>query len=309
MSQSPSPLPASPKVGFVVIGRNEAARLPTCLASIMVHGYPTVFVDSGSTDGSADLARKMGCSVVELRLEQGFTAARARNAGFARLRFIDPAITLVQFVDGDCELAKGWPPAAIAALLCDPRIAAVCGRRRERAPDSSPYNRLCDLEWNTSVGDTHSCGGDAMIRADAFAGVGGFRPSLIAGEEPELCFRLRQAGWTIQRIPDEMTLHDAAMSRFGQWWKRNRRNGHAIAEAFSDPTRDDPGLRRTFISNVLWALPLAWPLWPLLWWRIFRRYDAQTANLMVLAKLPHFQGQLAYFIRAKRNIFKIIEYK
>ncbi|NOW46448.1 GT2 family glycosyltransferase [Novosphingobium sp. SG751A] len=309
MSPPPTPSLPSPALGVVVIGRNEAARLPGCLASIIAHGYPIIYVDSGSTDGSADLARAMGCSIVELAPEHGFTAARARNAGFARLRSLDPAVVLVQFIDGDCEMVDGWPTAAIATLLGNPRIAAVCGRRRERHPHSSPYNRLCDLEWNTSLGETHSCGGDALVRADAFAAVGGFCPSLIAGEEPELCFRLRQAGWTIHRIADEMTLHDAAMDRFGQWWKRNRRNGHAIAQAFSDPARDDPGLRRTFISNIVWALPLAWPLWPLLWWRIFQRHDAQTANLMVLAKLPHFLGQLAYFMKAKKNNFKIIEYK
>jgi len=300
---------SEPTLGVVVIGRNEALRLPACLASIMQHHCPTVFVDSGSSDGSAGLARKLGCIVVELDREGGYTAARARNAGFTRLRSLYPALALVQFVDGDCELASDWLHAAVATLKQNSAIAVVCGRRRERFPHASPYNRLCDREWNTSIGDTHSCGGDALMRADAFAAVGGFKPSLIAGEEPEMCFRLRHAGWTIRRIDVEMTLHDAAMTRFGQWWKRNRRSGHAIAEAFADPARDDPGLKRIFISNILWAIPLAWPFWPLLWWRVYRRYDAQTANLMVLAKLPHLQGQLEYLIGSKKIEHKLIEYK
>lgn len=296
-------------LGAVVIGRNEALRLPTCIASIPAQVSTTVFVDSGSSDGSADLARKLGCIVVELDQASGFTAARARNAGFARLMEIQPAVTLVQFVDADCELAVGWIDAGVGRLRQAPWVGAVCGRRRERYPQSSRYNRLCDLEWNTPVGETHSCGGDVLMRAEAFAAVGGYKPSLIAGEEPELCYRMRQAGWAIHRIAAEMTLHDAAITRFGQWWQRNRRNGHAIAEAFADTGRDDPGLTRTLISNILWALPPAWLLWPLLWWRIFRRYDAQTANLMVLAKLPHLQGHIDYWIRSRTNQYKLIEYK
>ena len=42
----------------------------------------------------------------------------------------------------------------------------------------------------------------------------GFNATLIAGEEPELCLRLRQKGWEIWRLDAEMTLHDAAMTKF-----------------------------------------------------------------------------------------------
>src|SRR5664280_804375 len=41
-------------------------------------------------------------------------------------------------------------------------LAVVCGRRRERNPDASIYNRLCDLEWDTPIGETLSCGGDSL---------------------------------------------------------------------------------------------------------------------------------------------------
>lgn len=298
-----------PTLGAVIIGRNEAKSLPVCIASIRAKIDTAIYVDSGSTDESVSLARNMGCIVVELDHNHGFTAARARNAGFARLMEVQPATELVQFIDGDCELADGWLDAAIDNMLHASGLGAVCGRRRERYPQASRYNRLCDIEWNTPVGETHSCGGDVLMRADAFASVGGFKPSLIAGEEPELCYRLRRAGWKVQRIAAEMTLHDAAITRFGQWWQRNRRNGHAIAEAFADAGRDDPGLKRTFFSNVLWALPLSWPLWPLLWWRVSRRHDAQAAHLIVLAKLPHFQGQVEYLINSINNRYNLIEYK
>lgn len=217
-------------VGAVAIGRNEGERLRACLRSLVERAKTVVYVDSGSTDGSAELARSMGVEVVELDMTIPFTAARARNSGYERLREIRSDVRYVQFVDGDCEVVDGWIETARARLEERPELAAVCGRRRERHPDSSIYNRLCDIEWDTPVGDALACGGDSMMRAKAFDEVGGFDPTLIAGEEPELCVRYRARDWKIERLDHEMTLHDAAMTRFSQWWKRNMRAGHAFAE-------------------------------------------------------------------------------
>jgi GT2 family glycosyltransferase len=219
-------------VGAVAIGRNEGERLVKCIESLRGVVHTLVYVDSNSTDGSAERARALGCEVVDLDLCVPFTAARARNAGYERLRELsDPAY--IQFVDGDCEVVGGWLPRARARLIERPELAVVCGRRRERFPDASVYNRLCDIEWDTPIGDALACGGDAMMRASAFREVGGFDASLIAGEEPELCVRLRRAGWKIERLDAEMTLHDAAMTRFTQWWRRTKRSGHAFAEGAS----------------------------------------------------------------------------
>ena len=218
-------------VGVVAIGRNEGDRLRACLASARRDCGAVVYVDSGSSDSSVPLARSLGVHVVELDLSTPFTAARARNEGFAQLRAVDPAVDLVQFVDGDCEIVAGWIDKAVGALAADAKTAIVCGRRRERFPSASIYNRLCDLEWNTPVGVALACGGDAVVRVAAFEQVGGYDPTVIAGEEPEMCVRLRHAGWTVRRIDGEMTRHDAAITRFGQWWKRTVRNGHAYAQA------------------------------------------------------------------------------
>ncbi len=217
------------RFGIVAIGRNEGERLRRCLRSLPVPAR-VVYVDSGSTDGSDIWARDFGAEVVHLDISTRFTAARARNAGFLRLTELAPQITYVQFIDGDCEMADGWPAAAIAFLQNHADVAAVFGRRRERSPDWSIYNRLCDWEWDGPVGEARACGGDVMMRAAPLKATGGYRESLIAGEEPELCVRLRAAGWRIWRLNAEMTLHDAAMTRFSQWWKRNMRSGYAFAE-------------------------------------------------------------------------------
>lgn len=217
-------------VGFVAIGRNEGERLIACLRSLPATGAgDIVYVDSGSTDDSAAAAAHLGARVVALDMTTPFTAARARNAGARRL-IDDKAPRYIQFIDGDCVLAEGWIARASAFLDCHPDVAVVCGRRRERFPEKSLYNRLCDLEWETPVGETLACGGDALIRAEALIAAGFYNDGLVAGEEPELCVRLRARGCKIRRLDAEMTLHDAAMTKFSQWWTRAKRAGHAYAE-------------------------------------------------------------------------------
>jgi GT2 family glycosyltransferase len=217
-------------VGIVVIGRNEGERLRRCFESVRGESASIVYVDSGSTDDSVAMARSLAVEVVELDRSIPFTAARARNAGVDRLMSLYPSTDLVLFVDGDCEIRAGWIAAARHAFAADPKLAAVAGRLRERFPQASIYNRLCDMEWDASPGAASSVGGIAVVRAAAFRDVAGFNPRIIAGEEPELCVRLRRAGWKIARLDAEMALHDAAMTRFSQWWKRAVRAGHAYAE-------------------------------------------------------------------------------
>lgn len=222
-------LQALEAVGAIVIGRNEGERLKCCLRSLSTVNS-VIYVDSGSTDGSARWAKENGgAEVVALDLSLPFTAARARNRGFERLQEIAPQLEYVQFIDGDCELVGSWAPEAVAFLESHPNVGAVCGRRRERHPEKSIYNWLCDQEWEGTPGEVRACGGDVMVRTAAFDSVKGYREDMIAGEEPEMCVRLRRAKWRIWRLDAEMTLHDAAMTRFSQWWKRTFRSGYAFA--------------------------------------------------------------------------------
>ncbi|PZQ51498.1 MAG: glycosyl transferase [Rhodovulum sulfidophilum] len=217
-------------VAAVVIGRNEGARLRDCLASVIGVAGPVIYVDSGSTDGSPARAQAMGAEVVLLDLDRPFTAARARNAGLAALRARPaPPPEYVQLIDGDCVLRPDWIARARAFLDAHPDVAIACGRRRERFPGTSVYNRICDREWDTPPGEARACGGDALARFAPVVAIGGYRSDLIAGEEPELCVRLRASGWRVWRIDAEMCWHDAAMTRFRQWWRRSRRAGYAFA--------------------------------------------------------------------------------
>jgi glycosyltransferase involved in cell wall biosynthesis len=217
-------------VGVVIIGRNEGARLLACIDSLSACMPQVVYVDSASTDHSVQDAKNLGAHVVSLDMTQAFTAARARNTGFDTIISLFPHIKFVQFVDGDCIVDPKWISTGFDFLINNAKTAVVCGRRRELYPYQSVYNNLCDLEWNTSVGEAKACGGDALMRVEVLKQVGGYRNSLIAGEEPELCIRIRQAGYVIWRLDAEMTLHDAAITKFSQWWKRTTRAGYAYAE-------------------------------------------------------------------------------
>ncbi|HEY6515272.1 MAG TPA: glycosyltransferase, partial [Steroidobacteraceae bacterium] len=196
-------------LGVVVIGRNEGERLRRCLDSLGALMSRTVYVDSGSTDDSVTMSRARGASVVELDRKIPFTAARARNEGYRRLFELHPALEFVFFVDGDCEVAAQWPSAAVRFLAQRQWVAAVWGRVRERYPERSIYNLLCDMEWQSfQLGETTACGGIVVMRSRAFRQVKGFESRLICGEEPELCVRLRRAGWQIWHVDTEMILHD-----------------------------------------------------------------------------------------------------
>ena len=318
-------------VDAVVIGRNEGARLVACLASLRGVVRRVVYVDSGSTDGSIAAAQAAGAEVVALDLARPFTAARARNAGLQALAADPP--DLVQLVDGDCSVDPGWIATAVAFLDSHAQAVVVCGRRRERFPGASIWNRLADREWDTPVGPARACGGDALMRHAAVQAAGGYRESLIAGEEPELCLRLIRAGGQVWRIDAAMTLHDAAMTRMAQWWRRNRRAGHAFAEGAA---LHGAGPERHWVVEtrraILWgaavplvALPaglvhpaglvilLAWPLQVLRlgWrWRHEGRAGWEAALFTVIGKLAEAQGVIGFWLDRLRGRRRgLIEYK
>ncbi|MET0374275.1 MAG: glycosyltransferase [Rhizorhabdus sp.] len=217
-------------IAAVVIGRNEGPRLDRCLASL--NGLRAVYIDSGSTDGSAARARAAGLDVIELDRGDGYTAARGRNAGLDRL-VADPDIAYIQMVDGDCILDAGWIAAGAAALDADPALGAVFGQLREARPEESVYAWLCDVEWAVPPGPASLFGGNVLLRADAVRAVGRYRPAMIAGEDPDYAIRLGGAGWQIACLADPMAVHDAAMTRFGQWWRRSIRAGHGFAMLYA----------------------------------------------------------------------------
>ncbi len=324
------------RIGVVAIGRNEGQRLIRCLQSVIGRSV-VVYVDSGSSDDSVAAARSLGAEVVELDMSIPFTAARARNAGFARLQELNPEVEYVQFTDGDCDVAPGWLERATEELDRRPELGAVCGRLRERFPEASIYNRLCDIEWDIPLGEIKACGGNSFVRATAVNQVGGYNPGLIAAEDDEFCLRLRRAGWKIVRLLDDMATHDAAMTRAKQWWKRAMRCGFAYANGAALHGR---GPERHFVRErrriVVWGLgvpttaaALAWPtggvslallaLYPIQLARTYRGLRTRVshrghalayATSCVIGKFPQAIGLIKFYLGQARGApARLIEYK
>jgi glycosyltransferase involved in cell wall biosynthesis len=330
-------------IGVVAIGRNEGERLRRCLATLTPFAVPVVYVDSGSSDGSVELAQGMGAFVVQLDDTIPFTAARARNAGFQCLLQANPTIRFVQFLDSDCEVSRGWFEVAVPYLQSESEIAVVCGRRRERFPNASLYNRLIDLEWDTPVGALESCGGDALMKAELFAAVGRFDETIAAGEEPEYCHRLIQAGYRIARIDAEMTMHDASILLFRQWWRRHQRSGYGgldVQSRFGVKLFD-----RELFSARVWTIGFvilvllacvvggfargslgcwmgvmaAVAIWSLQTLRVSRNYQRKgfrwtfalrAGVISMLVKWANLIGQLRYYQDRRHGRFsRLIEYK
>jgi GT2 family glycosyltransferase len=304
--------------GFVVIGRNEGARLEQCLRSVLAVSPRVVYADSASTDGSVELAKGLGAAVVILPQDGKLTAARGRNSGYVELKARFPDCTTVQFLDGDCILQPGWVQQALAFMGDNPNVAVVCGRRFEARPDASIYNALCDEEWNTPVGEATECGGDALVRCEAFEQVGGYRSNLLAGEEPDMSARMRAVGWKIWRIDASMTEHDARILTLRQWWRRTQRGGFGYAQVWQATKALPQRLYgRQLRSAFLWAIvlpvavvsiavvakqPLALLAIPVLYALQLARIAARSrgrakwtrASLILLAKIPEAFGAARY---------------
>jgi cellulose synthase/poly-beta-1,6-N-acetylglucosamine synthase-like glycosyltransferase len=215
-------------LSVIVVGRNEGLRLARCLESIRDMCCPDVqveliYVDSDSNDGSMQRAERYGANVIEL-CGGKLSAARARNAGWQAA-----SAPFVFFLDGDTIVDRDFVARALLEFE-NPRVMVVTGHRREIHPEASIYNRVLDLDWLFEPGFAEYCGGDAIMRRTALEQTGGFNASLIAGEEPDLCWRIRSNGGRILHIDAAMTGHDLAMVNWRQYCRRAIRTGHAYAE-------------------------------------------------------------------------------
>ena len=257
MNVSAPTRPTRPTLSVVIIGRNEGERLVRCLDSVRAMHVPEgeveiLYVDSASTDGSPQRAESLGATVITVHPQRP-TAALGRNAGWRAA-----SAPCVLFLDGDTILQPDFVLTALHAFS-DPQIGVVWGHRREIHPEASVYNRVLDLDWVYPPGPSAFCGGDALMRRSVLEEVGGYDETLIAGEEPEMCQRLRSRGHEILHIDQPMTGHDLAMTRWAQYWKRATRAGHAYAEV-AERSRDTAlplwqhEVRHHLVRGIFWLL-------------------------------------------------------
>lgn len=322
-------------VSVVIIGRNEGQRLIKCIQSVQSadwkeHSYELIYVDSNSSDGSLQHAQDLGANAAKLD-DPSPSAGKARNLGWRMAK-----APLIMFLDGDTQLHPNFINHALSVIK-DPELCATFGRLKEVHPEKSIYIRVMDLDWVFPLGKTLFFGGNVLVRRCAIASVDGFDPTLKAGEEPEMCARLRAGGWKIEHIDVPMATHDLAITTFKAYWLRAYRSGIAYAEvAERMRMRGDPlwqhDAKRDFRHGLLFTLmPLVMLLHPLVILLVLLAAVAVLARTakrcawkapgqtllcwqysvhVMLQKIPAFFGQLQW-LRAKfmNTQIKMVEYK
>jgi acetyltransferase-like isoleucine patch superfamily enzyme/glycosyltransferase involved in cell wall biosynthesis len=292
MDQPPSP--AGPTVSVVIIGRNEGERLRRCIESVIAANWQDVpydiwYVDSKSTDDSVGVATRLGARCLVLD-DSSPCAAKARNLGWNAA-----SGEYILFLDGDTQLHAAFVKQALQTLS-DPSLCAAWGHRRESDPGQSIYTRVLDLDWVYPPGRTLYFGGDVLVRRQALAQVGGFDPTLKAGEEPEMCARLRARGWLIEHLDVPMTLHDLAVRSLRAYALRCYRGGIAYAEvAYRMKGLGDSLWQRESVRD--WSQGLLYALFPFL--LLVAILISVPAGLLLLASASCVIGRTAWRCRWK----------
>ncbi|GIJ47572.1 glycosyl transferase [Virgisporangium aliadipatigenens] len=213
-------------ITIVLATRNRAARLGATLERLraLPGRPPVIVVDNASTDATAAVAAGAGARVLRMRRNAGATA---RNVG---VRAADTP--LVAFADDD----SWWAPEALvrarAHFASHPRLGLLAARTlvgpQERLDPVSaqlaaaPLGTAPDLPGPSVLGFL-ACA--AVVRREAFLGVGGFDPVVFfMGEESRLAYDLLAAGWGLAYRPDVVAHHHPAGGGGADKRKLARRN-------------------------------------------------------------------------------------
>jgi len=239
-----------PLISVVVIGINISEKVVNCLKSVKKSNYPNleiIYVDGGSSDDSVKKVRKLGnIKIIELKQENP-APGRQRNEGWKNSK-----ADLVQFLDGDTILDPDWLINAIYEIK-DKKVA-VCGYRRELYPNKNFYNFITDFDWGKSVGEIENIGGDILIKKSVLYECEGFDNNLIAGENSELSFKIKDKGYSIIRIDRNMTNH-AELNNFKRYFWRIFRHGYGHAEvAIKFYKKNNTKLLNNFIKSSIKAI-------------------------------------------------------
>jgi len=221
------------RVTVVIAARNAAGTIEACLRSIAAAhpGTAIVVADDGSTDQTAQVARRLGARVVEAS-GAGPSAARNQGVGAA-------SSPLVAFTDADCTVEPGWLDALVEALDGE-GVAAAGGRQinavggRVTSPPAIVLGALFRLaalvsDYTRSSGPRrdvpHNASCNSLYRRSVFLDAGGFRVGLWPGEDVDLDRRIRRRGYRLAYAPGAVVIHhrpadpgwlSAMMRRYGR---------------------------------------------------------------------------------------------
>lgn len=166
--------------------------------------YEAVFVDDGSSDSTAEIARTFAVRYL-YQTNQGLAAAR--NAGIAASRG-----EFVTFLDDDDVLPRTKLRSQATYLLDHPETGCVLGRQEWMTEDgAAPVSLRRDPVFDDPGGIPMA---SMMVRRAALDAVGGFDPTFDYAEDRDLLVRLREHGVGIAVLPEVVLhrrLHDSNM--------------------------------------------------------------------------------------------------
>jgi glycosyltransferase involved in cell wall biosynthesis len=318
-----------PCVSVVIIGRNEADNLSNCIRSVLAIDYPAdrfevIYVDTGSTDTSMEIARSFNIRAVE---EHGDfpSPGLARNRGIKEAQH-----EIIHFVDGDMTMERGYLRRAVGFLSVD-KIACVIGDVLERSSDRSFLARVLNYPWSVrESGFVAAPGGGGTFLKSVLEMTGGYNPLILKGQETELGYRLRAKGYRIYMIDHTMGVHDYGIDSFYGLVKRSYLMGISYGmvmtmsreRSYADLFRRARNLvlqgiiffaltvflLATGRFLLLLALPILTALYVVVryWREIFRKrnpYGYAYYLLMHLNKPVVLLGMMAFFLRRFTSVF------
>jgi glycosyltransferase involved in cell wall biosynthesis len=127
-----------PALSVIIITKNEAHNLADCLASV-AFADERIVVDAGSTDGTADIARRLGATVVVTDDWPGFGRQKGRALALATGRW-------VLSLDADERVGAPLARAIQAVVTPEPRPAADTSGQASHAVSADADATLAGYE-------------------------------------------------------------------------------------------------------------------------------------------------------------------
>ncbi|NOZ82391.1 MAG: glycosyltransferase [Euryarchaeota archaeon] len=209
-----------PEVCVVVPAYNEERRIEACIRSLLELNYPRdrlklIFVDDCSTDSTPEIIKRYAAEhehVLYLKT-CGSGPSKARNLG---AEVCDAEF--VAFTDADCLVDREWLNELLRGFVSED-VAGVGGAQRSPDDEHSFGRRVqLFLELTGIVGEytkssqalaevEHNPSCNSMYRRRVLLELGGFQEDLWPGEDVELDYRLRRAGYRLMYSPSAVVRH------------------------------------------------------------------------------------------------------
>lgn len=195
-------------IDIIVIGLNEGLNLKRCFSSInkAIENTPKkfdvnfelIYVDSGSQDGSVEIAKCYADKVILLTSEP--SAAAARMAGLHNGKG-----EYCLFLDGDMELDSNWFIISIPIITkLNDNIAGIIGIRDDISSDNKIRRNVYGVK-KTRIAPHF--GGAVMLKRTDIERAGGYNPLLKSFEEPDFYARLLSIGKKVLELNEKFILH------------------------------------------------------------------------------------------------------